>query len=480
VTLDAAPALELLGVSKRFGRVAALESVNLTVRPGTVHALLGENGAGKTTLMRIAFGLARADAGTISRSGAEVHFRTPADAIDAGIGMVQQHFSLVPTMTVAENVALGGRGIYSDGAAAERVRSVVEATGLELDPLAMVEDMPVAAQQRVEIVKAFSRGASLLILDEPTAVLAPTDAEELLERLRSFAADGNAVVLITHKLREALSVADDVTVLRRGKLAYSGSISGATEASLIEAMVGSPQAPAEAAGRSSPGDIVLGAVNVTVTDAGGRTQLSDVSIDVRQGEVVGVAGVEGNGQRELLRVLAGRILPGRGDVRRPATVGFVPEDRHREGLILDFTLAENYALADAVNRTGAIDWDQVGRDTQSLLERFDIRGATPSTRARTLSGGNQQRFVMGRELMASPSALVAENPTRGLDVRATADVHVRIGVLRDSGGAVVFYTSDIDELLALSDRVVVCYRGTVTEVGKSAQEIARAMVGAVD
>jgi simple sugar transport system ATP-binding protein len=474
---SAPPALELRGIVKHFGGVTALDTADCTVRRGSVHAVLGENGAGKTTLMRIAYGLIRPERGAIERNGERVQFPTPSAAIAAGIAMVQQHFSLVPELTVAENVALGGRGRFDAVEAAKRVSAIGDATGLTLDARARVADLPVGAQQRVEIIKALARSATLLILDEPTAVLTPNESRELSAQLRAFAAAGNAVVFVTHKLRDALDVADDITVLRGGRTAHTTSASDASESSLIEAMLGEriPVPPITLA--TTPGRTMLRAHNATVTDDRGTAVLRNASVTVCAGEILGVAGVEGNGQRELLRVLAGRTAPSAGSVDRPITVGFVPEDRQRDALALELTLTENVALAGAARRRGLIHWGEMEEETRSLLTDFEVMSEGPSARAISLSGGNQQRFVLGRELRMNPQALICENPTRGLDVRAAALVYAKLRQARAAGAAIVLYSADLDELLLIADRVVVCFRGEVRNVARTATAITRALVG---
>lgn len=478
MTTGSPPALDMRGITKSFGGTPALRDASISVRAGTVHALLGENGAGKTTLMRIAFGLISADAGTVERQGRLARYRSTVEASRDGIGMVHQHFTLVPAMTVAENVSLGGRGAHTVTRAIERVREIGDATGLVVNPLARVSELSVSAQQRVEIIKAFAHGATLLILDEPTAVLAPRDASDLLVHLRAFANAGNAVVFITHKLREALTIADEVTVLRKGTTVRTARVGDIVEDALVDAMVGDTLVDRPRTPVPPLPEVVLRLERVSLSDDRGTARLQDVSMAVRAGEVVGVAGVEGNGQRELLRLLAGRLRPSSGHVACPPAVGFVPEDRHRDAVIEEFTLAENTALLGAGQRTGVIAWDLVTESTQRIISEFDVQVSGPGARMRTLSGGNQQRFVMGRELHDAPRALVLESPSRGLDVRATAAVHDRIRRVRDHGTAVVVYTSDMDELLALSDRVVVCYAGSVRQVQANSIAIGRAMVGA--
>ena len=478
-----APALELAGISRHFGAVRALDDASLVVRPGTVHALLGENGAGKTTLMRIAFGLLRPEHGTMRIGGQIVVFGSPADAMRRGLGMVHQHFTLVPAMTVAENVALGGGRAaagwrYGTRSAAERVLALGVQTGLALDPEARVESLSVASQQRVEIVKALSRDAHLLILDEPTAVLAPAEARDLLQWLRQFATGGHAVVLITHRLRDALAVADDITVLRRGRIAWTGRAAAATEGSLTEAMIGGQLAPPTLApGKRRTGDPVLSATDLRATDERGVERLHGVSLDVKAGEIVGVAGVEGAGQRELLRILAGRAAPSAGSVVRPGHVGFIPEDRQHDALILEFPLYENVALRGAGERQGLQGWRDVERRTAELIEAFDVRAPGPRINAAALSGGNQQKLVLARELDGAPAALIAENPTRGLDVRASAAVHAQLREARDRGAALLLYSSDLEEVLELADRVIVMFAGTAREIPREPDAIGRALLG---
>ena len=483
--LEKAPAaLELLNVSKRFGSAPALESASLSVRAGTVHAVLGENGAGKTTLMRIAFGMLQPDAGRTLVSGAPTSFRSPADAIAAGIGMVHQHFTNVPAMTVAENVALGGHGRFDLKRARADVPRVSASAGLPLDPDALAGELPVGAQQRLEIVKALARGARTLLLDEPTAVLAPDEVDQLLHWLRAFASGGGSAVLITHKLHEALAAADDVTVLRRGMTVFTGTPATATTDTLAAAMLGEAAAPrSSATGERSmqPGPVVVVATNLTLHDPRGLVAIRDASFALHANEIVGIAAVEGSGQRELLLALAGRLAPATGTLKLPARTGFVPEDRHRDAMILDFTLAENVALHGAGSRKGRLDWRSVGQSARELVQSFDVRGARGPrpelTKGRALSGGNQQKLVLGRELNGAPSLLVAENPTRGLDIRATEAVHERLRAARNNGACVVVYSSDLDEVLGLSDRVLVVHAGAVRETTGQRDEVGRAMLG---
>ena len=488
---EAPLALVMRDVAKRYGGTQALAGASLFVRPGTVHALLGENGAGKTTLMRIAFGLERPDRGTIQIAGRAARFASAADAIQLGVGMVHQHFSLVPVMTVAENVALGGRGTLDLARIRDRLHLLSERTGFALDPNAIVATLSVAAQQRVEIAKALMHEARLLVLDEPTAVLAPAESAELLRWLRAYADAGNAAVLITHRLREALSVADDVTVLRRGRTVLTAPRAESTPRSLTTAMIGtdaessdvkrSSGLDAAETDEATRGEPVFRARKITIADERGVPRIRDASAEVWPGEIVGIAAVDGNGQRELLRAFAGRLDPVAGTLRRPANVGFVPEDRHRDAVLLDRSLAENVALRGAGARRGVLDWSAVVARTGLLLHAFDVHAEGPTVPMRTLSGGNQQRVVLARELAANddtaPTSVVAENPTRGLDVRATAAVHERLRAAAVAGAGVIVYSSDIDEVLLLADRVLVVYDGRVSEVPAERDTVGRAMVG---
>jgi ABC-type uncharacterized transport system ATPase subunit len=482
---DPAFAFALHDITKRFGSTVALDSAGLDVRAGTLHALLGENGAGKTTLMRLAFGMLRADAGAIAVDGTERHWRSSADAIAAGIGMVHQHFLLVPAMTVAENVSLGDRGMFrtfDPHAAASRVRQIGTETGLVLDPEARARDLTVGAQQRLEIVKALARDAKILILDEPTAVLSPAESQELYTWLRTFVARGGTVVLITHKVREALAIADDLTVLRHGRRVLTGPSKQLDESAVIAAMLGTSAAEAgdDAApplATAAPGASVMSLEHVSVTDSRGVARVRDVSLEVRAGEIVGIAGVEGAGQHELLRVLAGRLSTDSGKVRTPSRIGFVPEDRLRDALIPAMTLTENLALKDAGPARGMMDWDACNTRAQSTIREHDVRTSGSDAIAGALSGGNQQKFVLGRELEGSPDALVVENPTRGLDIRAAAHVLSELKSARASGVAVVMYSSDLDEVLSIADRMIVCFGGNAIETAVDADAVGRALVG---
>lgn len=479
-----APALALYDIHKRFGATHALAGASCVVAPGSVHALLGENGAGKTTLMRVAFGMVQPDSGKAELDGVARTLASERDAIAAGIGMVHQHFELVPAFTVAENVALGGRGRFNAVNAAATVRRIGEETGLHLDPNAKIAALPVGAQQRAEIVRALAQDARVMILDEPTAVLTPSESEDLYAWMRRFVAGGGSVVLITHKVREALAVADEITVLRGGTTVLSGPSLELSEDSVIRAIVGEATLNSSIAPLPpSDGEVLFALEAAAYTDSTGVPRLKATTLSVRRGEVLGVLGVEGAGQRELLRLLAGRIHPTQGSVRRPEVVGFVPEDRLQDAVISDFSLTENRLLAEAATLRGFIEWRNEDATTDGVMREYDVRAASATAAMRTLSGGNQQRFVVGRERRRAPDALVAENPTRGLDVQATTRVLDAIrAVAREHQGAVIVHSADLDEILALTTRVVVCFAGEVREIPAPAtpgdrSPYARALVG---
>ena len=486
--MTAPPAIELRGIRKRFGSVQALHGADFTLMPGELHALLGQNGAGKTTLMHVAYGLVRPDAGTMQVRGRGRTITSPRAARAAGIGMVHQHTTSVPAMTVAENVALAAGWGVGPEKLRSRVRELGERVGLPLDPDAIVGRLSVALKQRVEIVKALAADATILLLDEPTAVLAPGEADELLRIVRVFTASGGSAVLITHKLDEALAVADRITVLREGAVVFEGPAAGQTADRIAEAMIGTRAvesvAPREAPGHpDGPGRPLVRLEELEVPrETGYGIAVRHASLMVRGGEIVGVAAVEGSGQRELLRVVAGRLVRLRGRREVAGPVGFVPEDRTTEGLIPEFTLTDNVVLGsrqdDPWMRRGRIDWRVARKRTATLLREFGIVAPGPETRAATLSGGNQQKLVLARELAREPRVLVAENPTRGLDLHATASIHARLRDAARGGAAVLVYSSDLDEVLALADRTVVLSRGQLTEAppGASRGEIGAMMV----
>lgn len=468
--------LSLAHITKRFGTNTALDDVSFALRAGTVHAVLGENGAGKTTLMRIAFGLVSPDTGEArARDGKRIS--SPIDAIASGIGMVHQHFTNVAAMTVAENVALGRSGRFRRADAEQLVADIGINTGLALDARSRAGDLSVGAQQRLEIVKALARDAAVLILDEPTAVLAPNEIEELLRWIRGFVDAGNAVVLITHKLHEALAVADDVTVLRRGRVALAGPAASFDIGSLARALLGEDAAPADVRAMPPVGSEVAVAQTVSVVGARGALAIRDASFSVRGGEIVGVAAVEGAGQHELLRALAGRTPIAGGTLRLPHAIGFVPEDRHRDALVLEFTTTENMVLKGAGARRGRIRWSAQRERTRAAIAHNDVRGGDERTPIRALSGGNQQKLILARELDDDPRLVVVENPTRGLDIRATRAVHDRLRSVASAGAGVVVYSSDLDEVLALATRILVVHGGVVSETARDRETVGRAMLG---
>ena len=469
--------LSLHQITKRFGNVTALDDVSFTVRPGAITALLGENGAGKTTLMRIAFGLIQPDAGWITVDGIPRRLTSPAAAIAAGIGMVHQQFSLIPAMTVAENIALGGRGTYSFSAVAQLLKEIGLRTGLVLDPSRRVNELSNAERQKLEIVRTLAHDARILILDEPTSVLTSSDIVELFTQLRTFARAGNSVVLITHKLADAIEHADEVTVLRRGQVVLSSQMNEASEDSLATAMLGSsPTRTAPATTRSEvPQRYVATLRNVSLNVRSGKVLKHDISLEILSGEIVGIAALEG-AATPLLRALAGRLTPHFGQIDLPEHIGFVPENRHDEALIDSFTLTENLALTGAGSRHGGMNWEFFTMAASKILLDFSVAAKSPEARPQQLSGGNQQRFVLGRELRNDPSLLVFENPTQGLDISASAFVHDQMKQAAGRGAGVVFYSSDIDELAALANRVLVVSPAGIKNVEPDRDAIGLALV----
>jgi simple sugar transport system ATP-binding protein len=496
--------LELRGITKQFPGVLANDHIDFDLARGEVHALLGENGAGKSTLMNILYGLYRPDKGEILVAGRPVTFGSPRDAMEHGIGMVHQHFMLIPVMTVAENVILGrepGRhSVQLDFAAARRqVADLAVSFGFAIDPDASIESISVGQQQRVEILKALYRSADILILDEPTAVLTPQEAAELFTIVRSLRDEGKSIIFISHKLNEVLALADRITVLRRGRKTGAVPAAGTSEAELARMMVGREVVLEIEKPPVTAGEVLLAVDGLHVRDDRGVEKVRGLTFNVRAGEIVGIAGVDGNGQTELVEALSGLrhaesgaiAIAGKRFGRRAgvgamidAGLGHIPEDRQRRGLVLQFTIAENVALHDYCkppdSRHGWLFSGRLVARAKQLIREFDVRGGGPLTHAGALSGGNQQKLVVAREIARDPRVLVAAQPTRGLDVGAIEYVHQRLLEARGEGRAVLLVSLELDEVLSLSDRILVMYEGEIVAehvAGVSEREIGIAMLG---
>lgn len=483
MTATPAPAVAMRGIVKRFPGVIANAGIDLTVAKGEIHALLGENGAGKSTLMNILFGIYHPDSGEIRIDGQPVHFSSPRDAVHAGLGMVHQHFMLIPRFSVTENVILGAEGggpLYLDRATAnKRVGELAEQFGLRIDPRAKLADLPVGMQQRVEILRALYQGGRTLILDEPTALLTPQEVDELYQILRRLRENGDTVIFITHKLREVAAISDRVTVIRQGRTVGTRVTAETTAAELAELMVGREVNLRVDRPPATPSAPVLVAEHLLLKGAGGEPALNDLSLAIRRGEIVGIAGVEGNGQSELVEVLAGLRRPDSGRVLlkgedvtgvhpnelRHAGLSYIPEDRHGRGLVLGFSLTENMLLGNAddppFSEGGRIDYRKTRMITRELMDTFDVRAPSPTVAAATLSGGNQQKLIIARELYRHPDALLAIQPTRGLDVGAIEFVHKQLVQERDQQRGVLLISFDLDEILDLSDRILVIFQGQI-------------------
>ena len=489
--------LELRGITKAFGPLVANDHIDLTVEPGQIHALLGENGAGKSTLMNVLYGLHQPDAGQVLIDDEPVTFSGPGDAVAAGIGMVHQHFMLVPVFTVAESVALGyepvgALGIIDAGAAAAKVTEISRRFGFDVDPNALIEDLPVGVQQRVEIIKALARDAKVLILDEPTAVLTPQETDELIAIMRELKASGTSIVFITHKLREIREVADTITVIRRGRVVGTAEPT-ASAAELAGLMVGHDVSLTVDKPPAKAGQEALTLSGVSLVEDDGTVLLDDVDLHVRAGEILAIAGVQGNGQTELSEVILGLRPPTTGSIafdgqdvtrhgvrrRLRAGLGFVPEDRTTDGMVAELSVAENMVLDryddPSLGRGPSLSPTRVRHAAHRMREEFDVRVTDVGDAISTLSGGNQQKAILARELSRSLKVLVASQPTRGLDVGSIEFVHQRIVAERDTGTAVLIISSELDEIYALADRIAVMYRGRI--VGTVPADTARDALG---
>ena len=482
-------AVEMRNINKYFPLVVANDDVTFIVQKGEIHALVGENGAGKSTLMNILYGLFRPDSGTISVDGKAAHFASPADAIDHCIGMVHQHFMLIPPLTVAENVVLGKEpsrfGFVDIGRANKIVRDLSEKYGLKVEPTAKVETLSVGIEQRIEIIKVLYRGAEILILDEPTAVLVPQEVVELFEILRSLKDQGKTIIFITHKLQEVMAISDRVTVMRRGKVVDTVSTNETSRQEIATMMVGRQVLFRVERKEANPGEEVLRVEDLHALDNKRLPALRGISFRVREGEILGIAGVEGNGQTELVEVLTGLRKAEKGVVKLDGAVitnfdtrsvkekgiGHIPEDRHRRGLILEYTVAQNMVLGihyrtPYVKRRGldVINFPPIKEKAERLIREFDIRPPDQKNLAGNLSGGNQQKVIVAREFDQDPRCLVAAQPTRGIDVGSIEFIHERLLQARDAGKAVLLISADLEEILSISDRIAVIYEGRIVGI----------------
>ncbi|MFV9566891.1 ABC transporter ATP-binding protein [Thermoanaerobacter mathranii] len=494
--------LEVKNITKVFPKVVANDNVNLTVEKGEIHAILGENGAGKSTLMNIIYGLYKPDSGKLIFDGEELNLSGPHQAIEKGIGMVHQHFMLIPVLTVAENIVLGAepKGItYDRKKANELIREISKKYHLEIEPEAKVKDLSVGLQQRVEILKAFYRKAKLLILDEPTAMLTPQEIEKLFEIMRGLVKQGMSIIFISHKLEEVLEISDRVTVMRRGKTVGTLNTKETNEQELANLMVGREVVLRIEKSEYKPGDVVLSVKNLNVVDQQNVPKVKNVSFEIHEGEIFGLAGIDGNGQLELVEAImglrpkkSGNILFYGKDVTNFTTrqlyregISYIPQDRQADGLVLDFTIAENLILREykdsGYSRHGVIQYKKVYENAERKVKEFDIRPPEYMLKARGLSGGNQQKVILAREVGYNPKLLIAVQPTRGMDVGAIEYIHKRILELRDRGAAVFLISLELEEIMSLSDRIGVIYNGQLMDIldGKTAtrEQIGMLMAG---
>ncbi|MDX9849288.1 MAG: ABC transporter ATP-binding protein [Anaerolineaceae bacterium] len=494
-----APVLELRGITKRFPGVLANDHIDLTVEKGEIHALLGENGAGKTTLMNILYGLYSPDEGEIFVNGQKLDVRSPIDAIKAGVGMIHQHFMLVPVFTVTENVMLGEEYVKAGGVldrkrAADKIREISNTYKLDINPDAYISDIPVGMQQRVEIIKLLFREANILIMDEPTAVLTPQEVEELFKIIHIMVEQGKSIIFITHKLGEVLDIADRITVIRGGKVVGSTTPAESDLNELASMMVGREVNLEVEKSESTPGEVILEVENLKVLDPMGALAVNDMSFKVHAGEVLGIAGVQGNGQTELVRAITGLLQAVDGEVRlcgqditrlSPRQIteigsAHIPEDRQKDGLVLGFPITDNLVLntyyLEPFSKSIWMDQNIISENGKKLVENFDIRTPSPYVPASNLSGGNQQKVIVAREFSRPIKFLVASQPTRGLDVGSIEYIHKRLIEKRDEGCAILLVSTELDEVMQLSDRIAVVYRGKVLDI-LDANNATKEMVG---
>ena len=483
--------IEMREITKIFGEFVANDKINLELRKGEIHALLGENGAGKSTLMNMLAGLLEPTSGEIVVNGKSEKLDSPSKAASLGIGMVHQHFMLVEAFTVAENIILGSevtnKGVLDLKKANADILELSERYGLAVDPTAKVEDISVGAQQRVEILKTLYRGADILIFDEPTAVLTPAEILELMEIMKTLVKEGKSIILITHKLDEIRAVADRVTVIRRGKSIQTVGIEGATNKDLAEMMVGRSVSFVTEKEEAQPKEVVLAISDLVVNENRGVPAVKELSLDVRAGEIVGIAGIDGNGQSELIQAITGlrKVKAGSIKIKGQEVVGLsprkitemnvshVPEDRHRDGLVLEMMLSENIALQtyykEPLSKNGVLNYNQINSYARKLMEEFDVRAANEIVPASALSGGNQQKAIIAREVDRNPDLLIVSQPTRGLDVGAIEYIHKRLIGERDKGKAVLVVSFELDEILNLSDRIAVIHDGKIQGIVKPSE-----------